>query len=246
MSDTPPIDVIPVMPFGMVNAFLMTTGKGAVLIDAGLPGSERRVEVTLRRRGMAWSDLRLVIITHGHIDHAGAAARIRELSGAPIVLHQDDADYCRGKPPVLRPTGTFGRLFRKTGAIESPFPPFEADRLLIGDETMDLASCGLSGHVLHTPGHTLGSVSILLDDGTAFASDLVASGILLGGLVLRNRPKRPPFEEDPRQVANSLQRLLDLGATRFLIGHGGPLGVDQVRWHIGRLRRLPSWADRST
>ncbi|WP_417684964.1 MBL fold metallo-hydrolase [Roseibium sp.] len=240
MPVTPTIDVIPVMPFGMVNAFLIIAGTVAVLVDTGLPGAEVQVERALARNGLSWKDVSLTIITHGHIDHAGAAVRIRELSGAPIVLHAADAEYCQGKPPLLRPTGTFGRLFRKTGAIESPFQTFEADTLLSGDEMLDLRPYGLAGRILHTPGHTPGSLSVLLDDGTVFAGDLVASGILLGGVVLRNRPKRPPFEEDHAQVAASLRRLIDLGAKRFLLGHGGPLGVDPVRGHIARLRRLSS------
>ena len=80
------ITTIPILPYGMVNAFLLRTDSGAVLIDTGLPGSERKVEMALLANGLGWSDLKLIAVTHGHIDHAGSAKRIRDLSGAPILL----------------------------------------------------------------------------------------------------------------------------------------------------------------
>ncbi|MCW1932754.1 MBL fold metallo-hydrolase [Pararhodobacter zhoushanensis] len=68
------------------------------------------------------------------------------------------------------------------------------------------------------------------------AGDLLASGILLGGIALRGRPKSPPFEEDRAAVAASLRRLLAMGCETFYLGHGGPLPAAAVRRHIERLR----------
>jgi glyoxylase-like metal-dependent hydrolase (beta-lactamase superfamily II) len=226
---------IPILPLGMVNAFLLTSSRSAVLVDAGLPGSEDKIGAVLKGVGLSFADLKLIVLTHGHIDHAGSAARIRKLSGAPLVLHEGDLPYCRGEAPVLRPTGPFGRLFKLTGAIERPFPRVDPDILLKGNEEMDLDTYGFSGSVVPTPGHTPGSVSVLLAAGDAIAGDLAASGILLGGIAFRGRPKPPPFEESPGDVARSLKELLKRGARRFHLGHGGPLGAAVIERYAGKL-----------
>ena len=88
---------------------------------------------------------------------------------------------------------------------------------------------------MSTPGHTPGSLSVLLDDGAVLAGDLAASGILLGGIALKGRPKPPPFEEDPLQVARSLKFLLSKGAKRFYLGHGGPLDAGVIERYAGKL-----------
>ncbi len=232
------VETIPMLPFGMLNAFLVINGDKAMLIDTGLPNSETKIERALRKHGLDWSSLRLIVLTHAHIDHAGSAARVRELSSAPVLAHYKETPYCQGVSPILRPTGAFGRLFLKTGAIERPFKHFTPDRVMETDE-LDLAEYGFPARVLHTPGHTPGSVSVLLEDGVVVAGDLVASGILLGGIAFRSRPKPPPFEEEPEAVAASLARLLSLGCTGFLLGHGGPLPASSIRTFGKRGLRAP-------
>lgn len=227
---------VAMLPFGMLNAFLVTHQGRAMLVDTGLPGARPRIERALRAQGMAWSDLALTVLTHAHIDHAGSAARVQASSPAPLILHRDEQGYARGERPVLRPSGPFGWLFQKTGAIERPFEPVTADRVMTGD-TLDLGEYGFPARLVHTPGHTPGSVSVVLDGKRVIAGDLLASGILLGGIALRGRPKSPPFEEDMNAVAASLQRLLAMGCETFYLGHGGPLPATAVRRHIDRLRR---------
>lgn len=181
---SPRIIRVPILPFGMVNCHLLVGAQGCVLVDAGLPGSERKIERALQRQGLGWQDLKLIVITHAHVDHAGSAARLRALSGAPIVAHAGDLDYYLQKKPMrFCATGWFGRLFLRMGLILQPYTPFTPDRLLQGGEALDLSPCGMHGAVRHTPGHTAGSLSVQLGSGDALVGDLLASGILLGGLV---------------------------------------------------------------
>ena len=231
------ITPIPMLPFGMLNAFLLSGPGGAILVDTGLPGSTGNVERALGAMGLAWRDIKLIVLTHGHIDHAGSATEIGRMTGAPILYHEAETLYMSGAAPTLRPTRLFGRLFRMTGLIERPFPPVSAG-ILMRTGTMDLKPYGFDATVRHTPGHTPGSITLVLPSGDVIAGDLAASGILLGGIALRGMPQRPPFEEDPRGAAASLETLISLGATRFHLGHGGPLGVEPINRHAARLRRL--------
>ena len=236
----PRIVRVPVLPFGMVNCHLLIGAQGCVLVDAGLPGSEHKIGRVLRRNGLDYPDIKLIVITHAHVDHAGSAARLRALSGAPIVAHVGDLDYYLQKKPMhFCATGWFGRLFLRMGLILQPYVPFTPDRLLQDGETMDLAHYGLMGWVRHTPGHTAGSVSVQLACGDAMVGDLLASGILLGGLVHTGHAMRPPFEDDPHAVAAALQGMVDAGLQRFYMGHGGPLPAGEVQRHAQVLRALP-------
>lgn len=228
------VEVVQMLPLGMLNAFLIINGSNVILVDTGLPNSEGKVEKSLKKNGLGWSNVRAIVLTHAHIDHVGSAKQIQSLTAAPIIAHTGDLPYLQGGRPLLRPTGPFGQLFEKTGAIEKPFASFLPD-LIFSSESLDLTEFGAPARIMHTPGHTPGSISVLIDDVQVIAGDLAASGIFLGGIALKNRPKQPPFEEDPQQVAKSLAALLSLGCTRFYLGHGGPLGADKIRKHVAFL-----------
>jgi len=230
---------IPILPMHMVNAHLLIGPDGCILVDAGVPGSEHKIGRALAKQKLTFKDIKLIIITHAHIDHAGGAARLRELSGAPILAHQGDAKhYSQEEEMTFCPTGRFARLFYRTGFILKPYEGFVPDVLVQGKEAVDLQRFGVPGTAIHTPGHTSGSISVELDSKEAMVGDLLASGILIGGIMRKNHAIRPPFEDDPHRVAEQLQRLISSGHRTFYLGHGGPLGVDEVRRHAEYLRSL--------
>ena len=230
---------IPILPLGMVNAHLIQSENGCVLIDAGIPGSERKIERALNQHGLSFNDIKLIVVTHAHTDHAGSAARLRQLSGAPILAHQDDADfYSRRRPMTYCPTGLVGKLFFKTPIPHESYEGFEADILMKNGDTMTLEGFGIDGMVRHTAGHTPGSIAVELASQDMLVGDLVASGILIGGIAFTGRAIRPPFEDDPQSVARELTRMLDGGTKRFYMGHGGPLEAAEVTRHARRLSAI--------
>jgi glyoxylase-like metal-dependent hydrolase (beta-lactamase superfamily II) len=154
---------IPILPMGMINAFLVISDGHCILVDSGLPGTESKVEKILRSKGLSFTDISLIVVTHAHIDHAGNARLIRELSKAPIMAHEGDLPFLTGQAKMtFCPTGTFGRMFKKTGLITSPYHPFEPDIMLKDHDEFDLASFGIPAMAKYTPGHTEGSISVVL------------------------------------------------------------------------------------
>ena len=239
VSDTQ-ITRIPIFPFGMVNAYLIRGEAGCILVDTGIPGSEKKVDRVLKRHGLKFRDIKLIVVTHAHTDHAGAAARLRSLSGAPILAHYADVDFfTRKREMTLCPTGPFGRFFIKTPLPHQPYEAFEPDILMRDGETTGLLDFGINGTVRHVGGHTPGSIAIELASQEALVGDLVSSGILLGGIARKQHAIRPPFEDDPHSVADELQRLVHQGVNRFYMGHGGPLLAPEVLRHSRRLAALP-------
>jgi glyoxylase-like metal-dependent hydrolase (beta-lactamase superfamily II) len=229
---------VPILPFEMLNAFIVRKGSRAILVDAGVPGCHTKFEKVLRKHDLGIEDVELIVVTHAHIDHAGEAVKLRELCDAPILGHRGDLHHYEGEKLRMCPTGLFGRLFLKTGVPLQRYRAFTPDILLRDNEQLSLASFGLTGQVCSTPGHTAGTVSVALDTGDALVGDLVSSGILLGGILMKGRAKRPPYEDNPHEVALELQKLVDAGQQRFYVGHGRVLPATEVARHAQTLMAL--------
>lgn len=221
---------IPILPVGMINAFLVIGPGGKVLVDAGLKGSEKKFAKVLHAQGLEFSDIDAVIITHAHGDHAGSADGLKKLTNAPLIAHEADLPYYRQeKQMTYCPTGPVGRLMKRAGVGTRGYKAFTPDILLAGSDVFDLSEFGLNGAAFSTPGHTKGSISVTLSDRQVLAGDLVSSGILLGGVALKGRVKPPPFEEDRDAVVGSLTGLVDQGFETFFLGHGGPLSSRKIK-----------------
>ncbi len=159
---------------GTSNMYLITSPEGMLLIDAGWPGFEHRVVRLLNR--LHRRDLRLIIITHGHFDHYGSAAAIRRLTGAVIAIHKLDEPFmAKGTTPLGKKQG-MGKL---VGAMlpmgEFFLRPEPAFANIVFDESFSLAPYGLEGYVVHTPGHTYGSCTVVINKELAFTGDLLCN-----------------------------------------------------------------------
>ncbi len=136
------------------------------------------------------------------------------------------------------PTGWVGRLFFKTPAPHQAYEGFVPDIMMKNGDSVNLRDFGVDGLVRHTGGHTPGSIAVELSSQDALVGDLVASGILIGGIAFTGHAIRPPFEDDPQTVARELQRMIEGGAKRFYMGHGGPLEATEVMRHARLLSEI--------
>jgi hydroxyacylglutathione hydrolase len=136
------------------------------------------------------------------------------------------------------PTGRVGLLFLKTPLPHQAYEGFVPDIMMSNGETVNLQDFGVDGCVRHTGGHTPGSIAAELSSHDALVGDLVASGILIGGIAFKGHAIRPPFEDDPAAVSRELERMVQGGARRFHMGHGGPLEAPEVLRHARFLSTL--------
>lgn len=205
---------------GVTNTYLVRE-HGVILVDPGDPRSGHRV---LRKLAGVLDDprsIRLMVGTHGHFDHVGAAAELRRATDAALAVHRGDVGWVRSGtfqwPAGVTPWGTFVRRF--LGPLMIPFMrfrPTEVD-VELGDEGLDLAPYGVTGRVVHTPGHSPGSVSVLLASGEALVGDLA-----MNGPPMCLKPSYGVFAHQPELVSASWRRLLDLGARTVYPAHGRP------------------------
>jgi glyoxylase-like metal-dependent hydrolase (beta-lactamase superfamily II) len=205
------------------KAYLIEGEHRSILVDTLFPWSGARTVGGLSKRGIEPRRIGLILLTHGHIDHFGNAAQLRRKTGAPVAIHELDADGPRrGRNVRLRTPNTFQRMLGlMAGSMRTR--PFEPDILLRGDDG-DLEEYGVMAKWVRTPGHSEGSVSIVLPGGPAIVGDLV-----VGRFGFRRRPAYPMWVSDRQQLKDGVKKLLDFGPTAFLSGHGGPLNPEDVR-----------------
>jgi hydroxyacylglutathione hydrolase len=210
------------IPLGMVNCYLLE-GEHTILIDAGVPGQMSTFLKELEKSGVQPEDIELVILTHGHIDHIGLAKEIKELSGCKVAIHQQDREWLEsGKSPIPPGISLFGKLVKILGKLmpEMTTAPIAAD-IVITDAGLSLHDYGIPGRVIHTPGHSPGSVSVLLDSGEAFVGDLAANTPLK-----RLRPGLPDFADDLGLLKESWKKLLKEEVRLIYPGHGKPFSPE--------------------
>lgn len=151
---------IPLAPSDFVNAYAFVEPDGRVtLVDTGTKSAPKRVTAGLDAMGKTPRDVVRIVLTHAHPDHAGGAARLRELTGAPVAIHETDASWARdGKAPPRDPATRVGRLMNRWEKRKQNYPP-----VVVAEEFSDGQVLPVAGglRVVHTPGHTLGHVALL-------------------------------------------------------------------------------------
>ena len=200
---------------GYVNAYLVVTDDGLVLVDTGLPKTHAKLLGALADAQRRVGDIRAVLVTHWHDDHTGGLAMVRTASGARVVAHAVDAPVVDGsRPAPLKPIMRIAKPFLGATA------PAPVDEVITEDGPFSVPGCT----ALNTPGHTMGHVSYLLDraDGVLFAGDAAGSG---RGEV---RPSPRVVTADRDAAARSLAKLAGLRFGAAVFGHGTPITGDAV------------------
>lgn len=246
--------IIPIKADKFTNVFAVAGRKGAILIDAGNPGCADAILKGLAEHDLAPDDVRLILITHGHVDHFGSAAALREQTGAPVAIHAADAEALRRgthMPGTLNPTNRWVAFLMHSPiarrlAVPDCASAFEPD-ITFADEwrldepqgflqSLQIELPQVRGRVLHTPGHTPGSISVLLDDYSGNEQNGVQAAIV-GDMIMGKlmgfwpRPGQPIVAWDMEQNRESRQRLLSLSPAIVYVGHGGPFHIDSLRQH---------------
>jgi len=224
------LSVIPIK-HGIVKSFIVK-GEKAVIVDTGYPGKGQKILRYLHKNLIKPEDVSLIILTHAHIDHYGSAEELKAKTGAPVAIHKLDAEYLeKGINYIGMPTGLCGRLLKSffIRAEESPSKSLKVD--IVFDNEVDLREFGIDGRAIHTPGHTEGSISLILSGGEAIVGDL-----MMGGILFNKVPRYPLFVSDISKLRESIKRVIQLSPKVIYTSHGGPFSHAVAQKMLAGLR----------
>ncbi|MHA1396604.1 MAG: MBL fold metallo-hydrolase [Candidatus Heimdallarchaeaceae archaeon] len=205
------------LSLGVAKSYLLRTSKGYILIDTGVPGKEKKFMKFLKKQGINPKEIKLIIVTHVHSDHVGSLKAIQKLTNAKVLVHEKGYEYLtQGKSSLVKPTSTFiEKLLSLLPARNRFFEKIKPDITI--NDNFSLEEYGLKGKIIHTPGHTKESISVLDDKENAFIGDLAMA------FPLKFSAGLPIIAEDLEEVKKSWRLLLNEGVKNFYLSHGGKI-----------------------
>jgi glyoxylase-like metal-dependent hydrolase (beta-lactamase superfamily II) len=178
------------------NFWVISAGQSRLLVDLGWPGRAAALFANLDRMGVPLAEIRYGLATHYHIDHAGAAQDLKR-RGVPLLVMEEQVAAIPLMKQWTKPADNYTEITTHDNVVISTT-----------ESRSILAEIGIGGEIVHTPGHSDDSVSLVLDIGCAFTGDLTIESMVA--------------TEDPDMVTRSWQLLRSLGVTTVYAGHGNP------------------------
>jgi ribonuclease/clavin/mitogillin len=180
--------------YDSTNYYILEAKSGKLLIDCGWPGTLPKLMAELKRKGISVKEIKYLLVTHFHPDHAGITQDLKRL-GIKLVLLESQVNFI----------APFAGYFKGKN-----FPYLEIAHngnlhLKFADSRKFLASIGLDGEILATPGHSDDSVTLILDEGLAFTGDL---------------PPRFMVSEEDLVTQESWKKIYQHKITRIFPAHG--------------------------
>lgn len=178
------------------NFWVVSAGQNRLLVDLGWPGRAAALFANLERVGVPLKEIRFGLATHYHIDHAGAAQDLKK-RGVPLLVLEEQVQAIPLMKQWTKHTDNYTEITTHDNVVIS-----------LAESREFLKRIGIEGEILHTPGHSDDSVSLVLDIGCAFTGDLTLESMVAN--------------EDADVVARSWQLLRDRKVTTIYAGHGAP------------------------
>jgi metallo-beta-lactamase class B len=181
-----------------LGVYLITTSKGYILINTGIPGSDSIIRKHIEALGFKFSNIKILLATHCHYDHVGAMAAIKKATGARLMAGAEDA-------PILADGGNSDFIFGGQGPL---FQPVKTDRLLHDKDTVSLGETKVI--VLHHPGHTKGACSYFLtvkDEHRSYRVLITNFPSILSGTRFPSMPAYPNVGRDYAYTLDTMPKI---------------------------------------
>ncbi|MDX9771532.1 MAG: MBL fold metallo-hydrolase [Tenuifilaceae bacterium] len=200
---------------GRSNAYLVSYGGRNILVDTGTSPYYNRLIKNINSIIAYREHIDMIVLTHTYFDHCQNASRLRRDHGSIILASRYESEFAKkGYTPIPKGTWAYSRLISKIGSLIGSsflgYPLFPID-IEVEDEYA-FNDFDLNLKVLSTPGHSAGSISLIVDNEIAVVGDAMF-GIFRNSIL-------PPFADDKRKMFESWKKLYATGCRLFLPGHG--------------------------
>lgn len=218
---------------GRCNSFLITSDTLVLLIDTGKKSSYKRLIRNIGSLNLPSNLEKILVLTHTHFDHCQSASLMSELHGFKIWVANTEKDFVKqGYTPIPKGTNsltkilvTIGKFFLKP--IHS-YTPFCADFII--DKDFSFTDFGANIKIILTSGHSIGSVSVIVDDEIALVGDALF-GIFPNSTF-------PPFADDTSEMVKSWGKLLQTNCSLFMPAHGRPVNRELLHREFERYSNI--------
>jgi glyoxylase-like metal-dependent hydrolase (beta-lactamase superfamily II) len=198
--------------YGSSNCYLVQEKENFLLVDTELPGNKKEMIKTLEDYGVNNLKFKLIVLTHGHVDHVGNALALKEHFGVKIAMNAMDSEMVEKSNTTFPKAHIFfSKMLRFMLSIKNTkftYQAFKPDILLKDGDTLD--KFGVSGKVIALPGHTLGSIGIL-NQGDFFIGD--------AGMFLRGTLVPPIFGESNDKMKATVKKIKSMPCDAIYTGH---------------------------
>lgn len=196
------------------NCYIIKTESSIVMIDSGHPGDADMIEKKLADAGITPAEIKLLILTHGHMDHTGTAEYFKTKYQTPIAMNPIDGTILE-----LDSRGLIGAVIKFLSEKELHVElKIQSDIHLLHGQRMD--QYGLPAQIIALPGHTRGSIGILFDDGNLFAGDMFMNFL---------KPSLAHIYENEEDLKKSWELLKTYPITTVYPGHGKSFPFRKMR-----------------
>ena len=214
---------------GRSNVFLVEAGGYSLLFDSSVGKYRKKIRQGLHEAGIDTIDY--LILSHVHFDHMGNASFIKRQYGAWVIVQENEADFLRhANSPVPAGTNFFTRFLvrRMAPGMTSWFTCMPCEPDITVSDRYDFSAENMNAYLLHTPGHSIGMMSLIVDDEIALVGDALF-GIFPGSIF-------PPFADDVPELIRSWGKLLLTGCRLYLPAHGRAIPKKMLERHF-KIRR---------
>lgn len=222
-----------VIKLGTTNSYLLKLKNGYLVIDTSFPHFFDHFCNELKTRNIKSDEIKYLLLTHHHDDHAGFASKLKEASGCKLIIHKESISaLSEGKmistnhPLNIRVRLIMG-LFNKIKKRDYLISPVVIDNndIVIDQEidTTTLPSLGLKGKIIHTIGHSIDSITVIIENGKAYTGDICMNFLNICGINYR-----PIFLTSMELVINSWNMIIDNGAKYIYPAHGKSFSIKKL------------------
>jgi glyoxylase-like metal-dependent hydrolase (beta-lactamase superfamily II) len=192
---------------------------------------EGKIRDALQHSHISPADLQLIVLTHTHYDHCGSLKALKDFTEAKVLVHKAEAENLRqGYRAFPKGTMWFSKIVSAIGRAFAKklgeYPPVTPDITI--SKKFDLRGYGIDGYILPTPGHTAGSISVVIEDRHAIVGDTLFN--------IFKHSVFPPYADDQEALLKSWGELLAIGCEYFYPGHGRPFTKDIFKKTYAEIR----------